>query len=284
MGQRLFGWRSLVLAIAVALGATGAQAQTLGSNDVAIARELPVDDLIRTLDQGRTHPITMLLLAKRLYDLDRRDEAVFWFYAGQLRWRACLRQNPSCGGSEQFGRLFETIGPDLNQHGFRTLAALQSTVNAVLAWDESHPDPFTTDPATKEQQRQGMRDMVAYAQAHSAELDARHAELAREDAARGGDPYGGEGGALFGMPQELLTQYDPTRFAAFRPGVTTRAEVLSALGRPEYWSNDGAGLTFGYSYLRLTDVSAAIGMSERVQVSIVFNRANVLTRVGLPSG
>jgi hypothetical protein len=247
--RRGLAWRSLALACAVLLAPAAARAQLFGDGsdlrtDIAIARDLPVDAVIQTLEQGRTHPIAMWLLAKRLYDVDRRDEAVFWFYLGQLRWRTCLQQTSSCGGREQYGRLFETIGPDLNTHGFRSLPTLQSTVDAVLTWDESHPDGFATDAAIKEQQRQGMREMVAYAQAHSAELDARHQELAREEAARGGDPYGGDGGAIFGMPQELLTSYDPARFAAFRRGVTTRAEVLSALGRPEWWSNDSDGLTF----------------------------------------
>lgn len=280
-------WRGLALAFAVLLAPSAGQAQVFGDgsdlrSDIATARDLPVDELIQTIEQGRTHPIAMWLLAKRLYDVDRRDEAVFWFYLGQLRWGTCLRQTPNCGGRERYGRLFETIGPDLNTHGFRSIPALQSTVDAVLAWDESHPDGFAADATIKEQRRQGMREMVAYAQAHSAELDARHEELARQEAARGGDPYGGDGGAIFGMPQELLTSYDPARFAAFRRGVTTRAEVLSALGRPESWSNDSRELTFGYSYLRTTDVSAVLGMSERVQVSIVFNRSNVLTRIEVP--
>lgn len=286
--RRGLAWRSLALAFALLLAPSAARAQLFGDGsnlrgDIAIARDQPIDALIHTLEQGRTHPIAMWLLAKRLYDADRRDEAVFWFYLGQLRWRACLHQTPSCGGREQYGRLFETIGPDLNTHGFRSLAALQSTVDAVLTWDESHPDGFATDAAIKEEQRQGIREMVAYAQAHSAELDARHQELAREEAARGGDPYGGEGGAIFGMPQELLTAYDPGRFRVFRRNVTTRDEVIAALGRPEWWSTDGRGAsTLGYSYLRATEVTAILGMTERVQVTLEFNASKVLTRVRLP--
>jgi hypothetical protein len=286
--RRGLDWRGLVLVFAVLLAPGAAGAQLFGDgadlrSDIAAARDLPVDELIQTIEQGRTHPIATWLLAKRLYDMDRRDEAVFWFYLGQLRWRTCLRQTPNCGGREPYGRLFETIGPDLNTHGFRSIPALQSTVDAVLAWDESHPDGFATDATIKEQQRQGMREMVAYAQAHSAELDARHEELARQEAARGGDPYGGDGGAIFGMPQELLTAYDAGRFAALRRNVTTRDEVIAALGRPEWWSTDERGAsTFGYSYLRATEVTAILGMTERVQVTLEFNAAKVLARVRLP--
>lgn len=287
-GRRSLEWRCLALAFAVLLAPSAARAQLFGDgsdlrSDIAVARDQPVDEVVRTLEQGDTHPIAMWLLAKRLYDADRRDEAVFWFYLGQLRWRSCLRQTPSCGGREQYGRLFETIGPDLNTHGFRTLPALQSTVDAVVAWDESHPDRFGVDAAIKEQQRQGMREMVAYAQEHSAELAARQEELARIEAARGSDPYGGEGGAIFGMPQELLTAYDADRFRAFRRNVTTRDEVIATLGRPESWSTDERGAsTLGYSYLRASEVTAVLGMTERVQVTLEFNAAKVLTRVRLP--
>src|SRR5436190_8055163 len=89
----------------------------------AVAKQVataPVDSLVR--DVERMHPMAMMLLAKRLFDNDRKDDAVFWFYEGQLRWRSLLQQNGSRAGggpfseseSDRFGRLFETLGPDIN--------------------------------------------------------------------------------------------------------------------------------------------------------------------------
>jgi hypothetical protein len=280
--DRRLDWRSLVLAMIVILVPGVVQATPLDNGDmraaVARGRDEPIDALIQNVEHA--HPIAMFLLAKRLYDLDQRDEAVFLFYVGQLRWRACLAQYPNCG-REPFSRLFETIGPDLNQHAFRDLAAYERMVASVLEWDENHHDDYVTDLAVKERVRHGPREEVEYARAHSDQLRARQEELARTEAIRGDDPYGGDGGAIGGMPQELLTAYDANRFAGFRRNVTTRAEVIAALGRPEWWSTDLNGSsTFGYSYLRVTDVSAVLGMAEQVHVR--FNASEILLRVNLP--
>jgi hypothetical protein len=278
-------WRGLTLAVALLLGVGGAHATPLDNGGIGAAavraRDEPIDTLVQSVEHA--HPIAMFLLAKRLYDLDRRDEAAFWFYTGQLRWRSCLSGNPSCGGRESFSRLFETIGPDLNQHAFRSIPALSSMIESVLAWDESHHDDYTIDPSAKERTRQGLRELMERTQANAAQLEARNAQLAREAQARGNDPFAGSGGVFMGMPQELLTAYDAERFAAFSRNVTTRDEVIAALGRPEWWTTDANGeSTFGYSFMRTTDVSSALGMAERVQVTIEFNASKVFTGVGLP--
>lgn len=278
--------RRLALAVAMfCLGANVAQATPLDGGDrrsnILRARDEPLDSLIQNAEHAP--PITLVLLAKRLYDVDRRDEAVFWFYVGQLRWRACLIQSRNCDG-QTFSRLFETVGPDINQYAFRTIPAFSSMVESVLAWDASHHDDYVTDTAAKEQAREGLRDLITYTQEHAAELTARQEELAREEAARGGDRYASSGGALFGTPPELLHAYDARRFAAFRRGATTRADVLSELGRPEYWStSDNGTSSFSYSFLRNTEVTAILGMSQIVQVTIHFDREHIVSRVTLPS-
>lgn len=273
--------KGAALALGLLMGVGAADATPLDNGNMRAAavraRDEPIETLLQSVEHA--HPIAMLLLAKRLYDLDRRDEAVFWFYVGQLRWRACMA---TCGGGQAFARLHETIGPDLNQHAFRTLPAFQSMVESVLAWDASHHDDYANQPE-KDEARAGLSELVEYAQAHAAELTARQEELAREAAVRGDDPYAGDGGAIMGMPQELLTAYDPERFSAFRRNVTTREEVIGALGRPEWWSTDAnGGSTFGYSYLRTTDVTAILGISQQVQVTLEFDASRLLRDITLP--
>src|SRR5215212_9300237 len=41
----------------------------------------------------RKHPAVFYMLAKKLFEAGEKDEAVFWFYAGQLRYRAYLQAN-----------------------------------------------------------------------------------------------------------------------------------------------------------------------------------------------
>ena len=60
-----------------------------GSTDAACdnsvdPQTLGLDELIRIIPDQ--HPSFYYILARRLFDAGRRDEAVYWFYAGQLRY------------------------------------------------------------------------------------------------------------------------------------------------------------------------------------------------------
>ena len=111
----------------------------------------PLDVL--TQDVEHLHPVAMLFLAKRLSDAGRGDDAVFWFYEGQLRWKAHLALDKDQMEEAMFERLFSDIGPDINKHAFRDLPMLQKTVDAVLDWDASHPDAFTPPGQEKDDTR-----------------------------------------------------------------------------------------------------------------------------------
>jgi hypothetical protein len=259
---------------------------------IARARQEPLDDLIRDVEHA--HPVAMFLLARRLFDVGRRDEAVFWFYEGQLRWRAYLRQNPDLRGpgspfheseGERFQRLFDTIGPEINRYALSDGAALAKTLDRVLAWDASHPDDFTPNGPAKESRRQDARDFATYLVTHPDEVKRMNDQARRQagDIATGEDPYAGNGGSPMSTPQELLKPYDAKSFAAFRVGVTTRAEVIAALGRPEWWeTHEDKTSKIGYSFDRPVIGLTTVNMSQVVPVSISFDAAHVLTKVELP--
>ena len=66
------------------------------------------------------HPATYYILAQKLFESGKKDEAVFWFYAGQLRYRFHLLANPNLepsGDPALFASLSEVIGrPVTNTH------------------------------------------------------------------------------------------------------------------------------------------------------------------------
>lgn len=267
-----------------------AQAQTLDFNQAANRGvRAPIEEVIA--DAPRMHAVAMFYLARRLFELERRDEALFWFYEGQLRWRAYLMQTPNGSGQARQGglfgggersryqQLFDTIGPDINAYAFCDMQAFSRMVDAVIAWDNEHPDAFATDAVTKAQAQQGLRDLIEYAQEHSAELDARRQETC---SAPGADPYATSGGAIGGRPPEMLANYNPEQFAALQVGVTTRDEVLRVLGRPEWWAVDESGATFGYSYNRPLGAPLSGMLIEQVRVSFRFDSGRVLREVLLP--
>lgn len=93
------------------------------------------------------HPATYYVLAKKLFESGKQDEAVFWFYAGQLRYRFHLMANPNLdpsGDPALFASLSEVIGRPLNEYAFGDLKALDATLDKVLTWDKATPNGFTS--------------------------------------------------------------------------------------------------------------------------------------------
>jgi hypothetical protein len=93
------------------------------------------------------HPSYFYILAGKLFAAGKKDEAVFWFYAGQLRYRVYLLVNkdklePS-GDPAVFASLSEEIGRPLNEYAFGDIPQLAKTIDAVVAWDRSHSNVLT---------------------------------------------------------------------------------------------------------------------------------------------
>jgi hypothetical protein len=80
------------------------------------------------------HPSCFYILAGKLFAAGKRDEAVFWFYAGQLRYRLYLLVNkdklePS-GDPAVFASLSEEIGRPLNEYAFGDIPQLAKTIDS----------------------------------------------------------------------------------------------------------------------------------------------------------
>jgi hypothetical protein len=111
------------------------------------------------------HPATYYILAQKLFESGKKDEAVFWFYAGQLRYRFHLMANPNLepsGDPALFASLSEVIGRPLNEYAFGDLKALDATLEKVLTWDEATGNGFTSTKAHKAEwvkTREGLKGM-----------------------------------------------------------------------------------------------------------------------------
>lgn len=127
------------------------------------------------------HPADYFRLASQLFSAGKKDEAVFWFYVGQLRFRARLATHPELPPSGEpalFASLFETIGPPINQYAFGDIPSLASLIDRVLAWDASHPDPFSQQGPARTSVANGLRAMKV-------EMLARADKIRAERASRG---------------------------------------------------------------------------------------------------
>jgi hypothetical protein len=129
---------------------------------------LSIDQLKNGIENQ--HPTAFYILAQKLFIAGQKDDAVFWFYAGQLRYRVYLLVNkhsldPS-GDPALFASLSEDVGRSINEYAFGDIPQLAKTIDAVIAWDQSHANPLTPRDKYKSQYDQivagltQMRDQV----------------------------------------------------------------------------------------------------------------------------
>lgn len=133
-----------------------------------------LDELIRIVPDQ--HPSFYYILATRLLAANRRDEAVFWFYAGQLRYRIRLACHPDLAPDVEpalFGSLQETVGRPVNEYGFGDPPALVATLERVLAWDAATHNGFEPKAACAAQiaqQREGLGQLIRHARDNAADI------------------------------------------------------------------------------------------------------------------
>lgn len=111
------------------------------------------------------HPAAYYQLAASLMGAGRQDEAVFWFYAGQLRYRihlSCIDAAMQQDEAPLFAALSESIGRPINEYAFGDPPALAATLQKVLDWDGETANGFTSTvdcAAAVAQNRKGLADL-----------------------------------------------------------------------------------------------------------------------------
>jgi hypothetical protein len=104
---------------------------------------LAARDLVVTKPKLVT-PMTMMVLAVRLYDAGLRDEAVFWFYVAKDRHIVMSEvldvRHPGLAQVEDAVRNFAVLaGPIINGYAFCDLARQKEQHAKAVAWVEANP-------------------------------------------------------------------------------------------------------------------------------------------------
>jgi hypothetical protein len=103
------------------------------------------------------HPAEYYKRAGELLQAGKKEEAVFVFYLGQLRYRTFLLANPGTEDPTLFATLSQVTGKPINQYAFGDIPALARTIDAVLAYDTANPDSFSS-PAGSAAAHASVRD------------------------------------------------------------------------------------------------------------------------------
>jgi hypothetical protein len=170
MPTRDRGARAGVLLFCVALASPAwtepaKLADRLASKDPAVARAA-VTEALADADHG--DPLVLMLAASRHLEFGSAEEAIVWFYAGQLR----ARYSPLLTGerSQQVTISTVTLGESINAHGMRDIVKMIELIARAMHWDEKTYDAWAKasklDPDGAEllKRRAAARDgLVAFA-------------------------------------------------------------------------------------------------------------------------
>lgn len=86
-------------------------------------------------------PDTLFAVALSLFQNGRKDDAVFWFYAAQLRARYQAVFDKEGGGLLLSGMLM-TIGTPINNYAFQDVSKFDETLDRVIEWDRTAPNRY----------------------------------------------------------------------------------------------------------------------------------------------
>jgi hypothetical protein len=104
---------------------------------------LAVRDAIQAQSKLIT-PMTLMVLAIRLYDVGLRDDAVFWFYVAKNRYRTLadvldMKAASLAQVQDAIGSFATLAGPFINSYAFCNIAKQRDAQAKSIAWIEQHP-------------------------------------------------------------------------------------------------------------------------------------------------
>lgn len=169
----------LTLAVAdLAYGAgTDVPGKELRSSDPAVAGRA-AEKLL--LSAKSADAIDIMHAAMTIYNAGKRDDAVFWFYAGQLR----ARYTPEISGENaQVLTIYVMVASPINGYAMRDVPKMTQIIRRALAWDEETFEDWAwanaldiRDEELAKRRKRARDGLVAFAE----KLDADPAEFERQ--------------------------------------------------------------------------------------------------------
>lgn len=125
------------------------------------------------------HPSAYYAYAARLFREGAREDAVFWFYAGQIRYRFHLTVRPDLppdGDPALFGSLTDTVGQEINGWAGGDTQLWARQMQRALDWDAQTDNGFTSKTAYGAQWQQiraGLAGLIAQVRSSRDEIRSR---------------------------------------------------------------------------------------------------------------
>ncbi|HEX3445379.1 MAG TPA: hypothetical protein VHS80_11730 [Chthoniobacterales bacterium] len=110
-------------------------------------------------------PSTYFALATELFRSGRKDDAAFWYYVGQLRYRFLVlaKAKASEPSDEQahFWLLSESVGQSIYERADQRSATLIRALDRALVWDLEQPNGYTSKSTFSAEHERARQEMLA---------------------------------------------------------------------------------------------------------------------------
>jgi hypothetical protein len=87
-------------------------------------------------------PPVFFVLSNRLFQDGRKDEAAFWFYAGQLRASFDANRCAEITARRSVEELSRLYGSNINKHALQDVSKLEAMISKVVEWDRTTPHSY----------------------------------------------------------------------------------------------------------------------------------------------
>jgi hypothetical protein len=131
------------------------------------AREPEAIQTIEELEVGiqNKSPATYFALATELFRNGQKDDASFWYYVGEVRYRfLVLAKAKGSGLSEEqthFWFLSESVGQSIYEKADQRSAALMRAIDRAMEWDLQQPNGYTSMSEFRTEHERARQEMLA---------------------------------------------------------------------------------------------------------------------------
>ncbi len=119
----------------------------LASETLQVLANASAEDKQKTIAQIKASPDkyappVFYALSSVLFEGGEKDQAAFWFYAGQLRARFDANRCADISARESVAALNEEYGTPINEYTLQNLPKLEKLVLQVIEWDKKTPHNY----------------------------------------------------------------------------------------------------------------------------------------------
>lgn len=113
------------------------------SNSTDNPEEMTVESIKQNITDK--HPLNYIILASMLFNEGQKDEAVKWYYIGQIRFRAYLNANPDLAASGDpalYSSLKYVVGTPINEYAGQNPDNWAKLIKDAITWHRNNPNGF----------------------------------------------------------------------------------------------------------------------------------------------